>query len=86
MGFMDEERERGEAMELSVQGESRLTMVTIKIWKDSDGYGVEIDSEKFGLSEFDMGQLIDELRALVDEPIDEDDGILREIALGLDDE
>lgn len=61
-------------------------MVMLQIWKDGDGYAVKLDSDKFGLSHDDMDLLITELRSIQDEPIDEDDGgIQREIALGLED-
>jgi hypothetical protein len=62
-------------------------MVLIKIWKDADGYGVQLDSDKFGMNHDDIDLLITELRSLQDEVIEEDgEGTLREIALGLEDE
>lgn len=61
-------------------------MVHLKIWKDADGYGVQVDSEQFGLSDVDLSILIEELRSLQDEVIgEEDEGIQREIVLGIED-
>ena len=58
--------------------------MNIKVWKDKDGYAFKTEDPEFELTDEAFDMLLDELRELQDEELDEgDEGTMRDIFLDL---